>query len=480
MKIAMISPEVVPFAKTGGLADVAGTLAAALERQGHELCLIMPAYRSVLQGGFSLCETREKFFVPISNRQEEAVIFQTRLGNNVVVYLVRNDRYFDRETLYGPAQGDYSDNAERYAFFSRAALEILRQNPVAVIHCHDWQSALVVVFLKTQAYRYTELAAAKTVFSIHNLGFQGIFPASNWALLNLDPSLFTPSYLEFYGNMNLVKGALTFADKITTVSPTYAREIMEVEQGFGLEGVLRGRANDIVGILNGVDYTQWNPETDPWIAENYSADHLTPKASCKKSLQTALSLPPKPEVALLGMVSRLTPQKGLDLVEKCLDRLMPRPVQMIVLGSGEPRYEHFLVGAARIFPDKIAVRNNFDDPLAHQIEAGADMFLMPSLYEPCGLNQMFSMRYGTVPIVRATGGLDDTVQQFNPADGSGTGFKFGPYQAGALLEKIREALYFYGRPEHWLKIQHNGMSVDNSWAAAARKYLELYQEIVRL
>ena len=479
MKIAMISPEIVPFAKTGGLADVVGTLAAALERQGHELCLIMPAYRSVLQGNFSLQDTGEKVFVPISNRQEEALILQTRLGNNVVVYLVRNDRYFDRETLYGPPQGDYSDNAERYAFFSRAALEILRRNPVAVIHCHDWQSALAVVFLKTQTDRYTELAASKTVFSIHNLGFQGIFPASNWALLNLDPSLFTSPYLEFYGNMNLVKGALIFADKITTVSPTYAREIMEVEQGFGLEGVLRGRAKDIVGILNGVDYTRWNPETDPWIAENYSADRLTPKASCKKSLQTALSLPPKSEVALLGMVSRLTPQKGFDLVEKGLDRLMARPLQMIVLGSGEPRYERFLISAARSFPDQIAVRTDFDEPLAHQIEAGADIFLMPSLYEPCGLNQMFSLKYGTIPIVRAVGGLKDTVEDYHAEKSTGTGFAFEPYDPEAMIQSVDRALHVFHEGEAWAALRHRAMLMDFSWDRSAQAYSNLYEQLLR-
>ena len=475
----MISPEIVPFAKTGGLADVVGTLATALERQGHDLCLVMPAYRSVLQGDFSLQETAIRFSVPISDGREEALVLQARIGNNVVVYLVRNDRYFDRESLYGTSQGDYSDNAERYAFFSRAALEILGQNPVDVIHCHDWQSALAIIFLKTQPDQYAELGAAKTVFSIHNLGFQGIFPASNWALLNLSPSLFTPPYLEFFGNINLVKGALIFADKITTVSPTYAREIMETEQGFGLEGILRGRADDVTGILNGVDYTQWNPETDPWIAKHYSADHSTPKASCKESLQSALGLTPKSDVPLLGMISRLTPQKGFDLVEKSLERLMARPLQMVVLGSGEPRYERFLVSAARSFPDQIAVRTDFDEPLAHQIEAGADIFLMPSLYEPCGLNQMFSLKYGTIPIVRAVGGLRDTVEDYDAEKSTGTGFAFEPYDPAAMIATVDRGLRVFEEKKAWTALRHRAMLMDFSWDRSARAYGNLYEQLLR-
>ena len=478
MKIGMISPEIGPFAKTGGLADVVGTLTGALERQGHALNLIMPAYRSVLQGGFSLQDTGMDLSVPIANEQVEASVLKTRLGNNAAVYLVRADRYFDRESLYGTSRGDYPDNAERYAFFSRAALEVLRRNPVDVIHCHDWQSALVVVFLKTQQGRYAELAASKTLFTIHNLGFQGIFPASNWPLLNLDASVFSPPYLEFYGAMNLVKAALVFADKITTVSPTYAREIMTAEQGFGLEGVLRGRAGDIVGILNGVDYTQWNPETDPWIAKNYSANNLTPKGSCKKSLQAALGLPVKSDVALVGMISRLTPQKGFDLVETVFDRLMERRLQLIVLGSGEPRYEQFLTSAARNFPEQVAVRTDFDEPLAHQIEAGADIFLMPSLYEPCGLNQMFSLKYGTIPIVRAVGGLKDTVEDYDSEKSAGTGFVFEPYDPAALLETVDRALQVFHQKNVWTALRLRAMSLDFSWDRSAETYGNLYEQLL--
>ena len=479
MKIAMISPEIVPFAKTGGLADVVGTLSVALERQGHDLCLIMPAYRSVLQGGFSLEDTSLKFSVPVSNKQEEASVLSARLGNNIKVYFVRSDRYFDRDFLYASAQGDYSDNAERYIFFCRAALEILRHRQVEVIHCHDWHSALAIVFLKTQTDRYVELASSKTLFTIHNLGFQGIFGSADWHLLNLDRSFFTPPYLEFYGSINFLKGALVFADKITTVSPTYAREIMDAEQGFGLQGVLRERARDIVGILNGVDYTKWNPETDPWIAKNYSAHNLTPKASCKKSLQTGLGLPAKSNVALLGAVSRLTSQKGFDLFEKIFEQLMEREIQIVVLGSGEPRYEHFFTSAAASFPEKVAARNVFDEPLAHQIEAGGDIFLMPSLYEPCGLNQMFSLKYATIPIVRAVGGLKDTVEDYDSEKRTGTGFVFGSYDALAFLEAIDRALRVFQEKRVWTALRRRAMSMDFSWDHSAQAYSNLYEQLLR-
>src|SRR5919109_2999182 len=333
MRIALISPEITPFAKTGGLADVVGTLSLALERRGYELCLIMPAYRSVLLGDFKLEETGIKLSVPVSNRHEEGEVLRTTVGERISVYFVRHQGYFDREAVYGTSRGDYSDNAERYVFFSRATLELLRRQPVDIIHCHDWHSGLAIVFSKTQPERYPELSAAKSVFTVHNLGFQGIFSESNWHLLNLDRSYFTPKYLEFFGNINFLKGALVFADKVTTVSPSYAKEIMDMEQGFGLEGVLRERERDVVGILNGVDYHQWSPETDPFIAKRYDQNNLTAKRSCKKSLQRGLRLADKSNVALLGMICRLTSQKGIDLIEHIFDRLMEREVQMVLLGT---------------------------------------------------------------------------------------------------------------------------------------------------
>ena len=474
----MICPEITPFAKTGGLADVAGTLSLALERRGHELCLIMPAYLCVLQGGFKLEETAIKLTVPLSDRPAEGSVLRTTIGKNISVYFVRDHGhgYFDRDALYGTSHGDYPDNAERYVFFSRAALEVLRQQPVDIIHCHDWHSGLSIVFLKTQGDRYPELISAKTVFTVHNLGFQGIFGEPAWPLLNLDKSYFTPQYLEFYGNINFLKGALVFADKITTVSPSYAQEIMDMEQGFGLEGVLRERARDVVGILNGVDYNQWSPETDPFIAKQYGENNLTGKRICKKSLQRSLGLPGKSD-ALLGMICRLTSQKGVDLVEKIFDELMERNLQMVLLGTGESRYEQFFTSAARRFPEKFAARIGFDEALAHQIEAGADIFLMPSLYEPCGLNQMFSLKYGTIPLVRAVGGLKDTVDDYDPEKRTGTGFVFGPYEPQALLEAIERAVQVFKDKRAWTAIRRQAMSMDFSWDRSAKLYSALYQEL---
>ncbi len=477
MRIAMISPEVTPFAKTGGLADVAGTLAVALEHLGHEVSLVMPAHRSVLRGGFALEETSMRFSVPLADRHEEGAVLKARLGKNISAHLIRADRYFDRDSLYGTSAGDYPDNAERFVFFSRAALEILRHNPVDIVHCHDWQSALAIVFLKTQANRYPELASSHTVFTAHNLGFQGIFGQSEWPLLDLDRIYFSPQYLEFHSHVNFLKGALVFADKITTVSPTYAREILGAEQGFGLEGVLQGRADDVVGILNGVDYGQWDPAVDPWIAERYTESNLTAKRSCKRGIQGALGLPARDKTPLLGMVSRLTSQKGFDLVEKIFDQLMARNLQIAVLGSGQERYEEFFRRAAKRFPKKVGVRVGFDEALAHQIEAGADVFLMPSLYEPCGLNQMFSLKYGTIPVVRAVGGLKDTVEDFDPEQETGTGFVFGTYEPEALMAAVERALQAYGDKKAWTALRRRAMSMDFSWEHSANAYSKLYQQL---
>jgi starch synthase len=478
MKIAMIASEVSPFAKTGGLADVLGTLTVALERFGHELCVIAPAYRSVLQGGFHLQETELAFSVPVADRLATVQVLKTSIGMDVEVYFLRGDSYFDRDFLYGTSTGDYPDNAERFAFFSRAALELLRRRPPDLVHCHDWQTALAVVYLKHQAARYSEIAAAKIVFTVHNLGFQGIFPPSDWPLLGLDPALFTPAFLEFYGNVNFLKGALLFADKITTVSPTYAQEIMTADQGFGLDGVLRQRATDIVGILNGVDYGQWNPWTDSLLTHHYGENSLSVKRQCKSSLRQTVGLPDDSETPLIAMISRLTAQKGLDLVESIFGPLMERPIQIVLLGTGEPRFETFFREAASRYPGRVAVRIGFDETLAHQIEAGADLFLMPSLYEPCGLNQMYSLKYGTIPIVRAVGGLKDSVIDFDAASKSGTGFVVFTHAPEALLAAIDRGLAAYADKSSWTALQRRAMSMDFSWDRSAKMYSNLYQQIV--
>jgi starch synthase len=478
MKIAMVASEVTPFAKTGGLADVLGTLTIALERLGHEVCIIAPAYRSALRGNFSLRDTRMSLNVPLADRQEQAAVLEISIGTNVPVYLIRADPYFDRESLYGTAAGDYPDNAERFIFFSRAALELLRRRPVEIVHCHDWQTALAAVFLKLQPSLYPETAAAKTVFTIHNLGFQGVFPHSAWPLLKLDSVYFTPQFLEYYGNINFLKGGLLFADKITTVSPSYAQEIMTAGQGFGLEGVLQGRAADLVGILNGVDYHQWNPWTDSYLAHHYGDNSLTVKRDCKRMLQSAVGLTEENNTPLIAMISRLTLQKGFDLVEEIFDSLLERDVQVILLGNGEPRFERYFQAAAERYQGRVAVEIGFNEPLAHRIEAGADLFLMPSLYEPCGLNQMFSLKYGTIPVVRAVGGLKDTVQDYAHESQTGTGFVFEPYDGKALLAAIDRGLAVFRDKQAWNGLMRRAMAMDYSWDRSAKIYSNLYQQLL--
>ncbi len=480
LHIAMASPEIFPFAKTGGLADVAGSLPLALEKLGVKVSLIMPAYRSVLKGRFQLADTGKRISVPISDRREEGSIYQTKLGRDISVYFVRADRYFDRDALYQTAEGDYPDNAERFIFFSRAVLEVLRQERPDILHCHDWQSALAIGFVKAQPGQYPEFAPAKTVMTIHNLGYQGLFWGLDWPLLNLDRKFFTPQYLEFYGRINFLKGGVVFADSITTVSPTYAREIQTGEQGFGLEGVFRERSAVVTGILNGVDYQVWNPQTDPFIPKKYGPGDPSGKKICKAELQRMAGLPAQPDTPLVGMISRLTSQKGFDILEEALDDFFRRKIQLVLLGSGEKKYEDVFKSLPGRYPGKAAVEITFDDGLAHRIEAGSDFFLMPSRYEPCGLNQFYSLKYGTIPIVRATGGLKDSIEEFDLRTGKGTGFLFGPdHQASALLEAVDRALEIYARKDDWKKLMTNAMRADFSWDRSARAYLELYENILR-
>lgn len=478
MKIALIASEVSPFAKTGGLADVLGTLGVELGRLGHQVCVIAPAYRSVLHGKFALQDTGMALSVALAGRQLSAGVLKTAVGAGVEVYFIRMDPYFDREALYGTAAGDYPDNAERYVSFCRAALELLCRRPVDVVHAHDWQGAPAVFFLKTQADRYRPLANAKTVFTIHNLGFQGIFAPSAWPLLDLDPLFSTPQFLEFYGNINFLKGALLMADKITTVSPTYAEEIMAPDRGFGLEGMLRQRASDLVGILNGVDYGQWNPWTDPLIKHHYDENSLSMKSECKNDLCRELGLDAGRKLPLIAMVSRLTEQKGIDLVQAAFDPLMERDVRFVLLGAGESRFEDFFAVSPKRFPGRAAARIGFDEPLAHRIEAGADFFLMPSQFEPCGLNQMYSLKYGAIPIVRPVGGLRDTVEDYDPDRQTGTGFWIPSHDPAALLEAVDRGLAAYGDGPAWTALQRRAMSRDFSWDLSAKRYHDLYQSLL--
>ncbi|TMA48795.1 MAG: glycogen synthase GlgA [Deltaproteobacteria bacterium] len=478
MRVVMLAPEVHPYAKTGGLADVLAALPAALNRIGVEVSVCLPAYRTALRALGPL-PVILRLHAPVSSRMEPAEILAVP-NAPVPTFLVRADRFFDRDGLYGVGGRDYDDNAERFAFFCRAALEWLRHASPApdILHMHDWQTALVPAFLRATADLYPELAAVRTVQTVHNLAYQGRFPSEEWHLLNLDPRHFVPDGLEFYGDINYLKAGLLFADAITTVSPRYAEEIQTPSFGSGLDGVLRMRADRLRGILNGVDDAAWNPASDPFVPAHYDQGDLRGKARCKAALQADLGLAVSPEPALLAVVSRLAEQKGLELLGAVLPGLLKtRAVQFVALGSGDARYEELLIDLAGQFPGQVEVRIGFDEPLAHRIEAGADVFLMPSRFEPCGLNQLYSLRYGTVPVVHATGGLDDTVVEFDARMGLGTGFKFTPYTEEAFLAALRRAIDTRRDAATWQRLVTNGMSQDFSWQRAAREYARLYTSL---
>lgn len=478
IRVAMISPEISPFAKTGGLGEVVGALAHTLRQLGAEVALVLPAYRSALAGGFGLEAAETRLEVSVGGERQSAALLRGQLDGGIPVYLVRADRYFDRDQLYGTAEGDYPDNAERFVFFCRAALELLRRDPPQLLHCHDWQSALVCAFLKAQPERYGALAAAKTVLTVHNLGYQGLFDAEAWRLLELDRSFFTMPFFEFYGRINFLKAGLVFADHITTVSPTYAAEIQTPEQGCGLDGVLRARSASVTGILNGIDERVWNPATDPHIAANYDARRLSGKRACKAALQREMGLAQDPEIPLFALVARLATQKGFDLLDEAFDDLLRKPLQLVLLGAGDRRYETRFRELVARYPGKAAFRVGFDEPLAHRIEAGADLFLMPSLYEPCGLNQMFSMKYGTIPLAHATGGLKDTVEECDAAARRGNGFLFAPYTREAFLECVERALDLFARRRDWTALMRRAMAADHSWKRRARAYEDLYRRLL--
>ncbi len=480
LHVVMVSSEIVPFAKTGGLADMVGSLAVALEGLGQRVSLIMPAHRSALRGNVPLEETGVRFTVPVAHRREEATLLRAKLAGGIPVHLIRADRYFDRDGLYGTPGGDYSDNAERFAFFCRATLETVRQiGPAHVLHAHDWQAALAIAFLKAQPEVYPELSAVRTILTVHNVGYQGIFPKDDWRLLNLDWRFFTHRHFEYYGKINFLKGGLEWTDAITTVSPSYAEEVRTAEQGFGLQGVLEDRAADLAGILNGADYGVWNPADDPHIVKHYDRTKLSGKRRCKADLQRLFGLPEAPDVPVAGMITRLAEQKGVDLLQAALDDLLRRDLQFVLLGTGDQRFEEFFRSIGDRYRGKAAARIAFDEPLAHKIEAGADVFLMPSRYEPAGLNQLYSLRYGTIPIVRATGGLKDSVTDFDPAAGTGNGFVFEAYERAALLAAVDRALGTFRQKDLWARLIDNAMSADYSWSRSAGEYLDLYRRVIK-
>ena len=492
LKICMVSSEVVPFAKTGGLADVVGALATEFARLGHDVCVLLPAYRQVDALGYQVVDYA-RLAVPTAQGLVEARI-QERTGphshvtgsGRLRVLTVRHDAFFSRSALYQEAGHDYPDNLERFAFFCRAVMELLVHFgekdgwQADLLHVHDWQAALCAVYLRTLYQAKSALSNIRSVLTIHNLGYQGLFPAEHFSLTGLPAQLFTPAALEFYGKLNLLKGGLVFADLLTTVSPTYSEEIQTPEYGCGLEGVISGRKDVLHGIVNGIDAEIWNPAKDPHLPTQYSLSDMSGKARSKKGLQRELKLRAD-KGPLVGVIARLTGQKGIDLVIDIIPELMELDVQVVILGTGDVKYEQLVRELAERYPGRLAVRNVFDEGLAHRIEAGADMFLMPSRYEPCGLSQLYSLRYGTVPIVRKTGGLADTVVNYTPSAFKGsrvTGFSFTDTSADSLLTCLLLALSIYRKKADWHRIVRAGMEQDLSWARSAEIYLRLFQELL--
>ena len=472
MKILHVVSEAEPFAKTGGLGDVAAALPKATAALGHDVRVVLPLYQAIDRARHGLQPTALKFPVTVGPQTLPVRVWQgRRAARSAAAFFIECAAWFDRPGLYQDGDRDHPDNLARFSALAQSALRLFdaRAWHPDIVHCHDWQTALVCAHMR---YGHpSDPPAPKTVLTIHNLAYQGVFPRTQWPLTGLPDRAFGMDGLECYGQINCLKGGVVSADHLTTVSPTYACEIQTPEFGCGLEGVVRGRSQHLTGILNGIDVDAWNPKTDPHLGARYTAQRLTGKAVCKAALQAAMGLPATPR-CLIGMVQRLAEQKGIDLLLQAMERLMALPLQVVLLGTGEARYHRQLEAFARRFPKTLAVRLRFDDALAHQIEAGADAFLMPSRFEPCGLNQMYSMRYGTVPIVRRVGGLADTVT-------AATGFVFEPYASSALVQTVERALAVFQDRTAWQQLMRNGMQQDFSWAQSARAYLAVYTQVLK-
>ncbi|MCF6159372.1 MAG: glycogen synthase GlgA [wastewater metagenome] len=486
MKIVYISPEVMPFAKTGGLADIAGTLPKSLQKQGVDITVITPLYGVTKDCQYSLLKTDLQVMVTIDGKRKYGYVYKGFLPDSQVpVYFLYNEQYYARKGLYNypGTTRDFEDNSERFIFFDQAVLETIDQLSIYpdIIHCNDWQTGLIPVYLKAKYASRKCFLNTKVIMNIHNLAYQGIFWHWDMKLTGLDWSLFNWKQLEFYGKLNFLKGGIVFSDSITTVSKTYAQEIQTPEYGAGLDVVLKERAKDLYGIINGIDCTIWNPETDKFIAANYGIKDLTGKQICKKDLQRKCKLPGK-DVPVIGMITRLTDQKGLDLIVDIFRDLMKINLQFVLLGTGERRYHELFQDYAKRFPEKVAVKLTFDERSAHEIEAGADIFLMPSRFEPCGLNQLYSLRYGTVPVVRATGGLADTIVDVRSEPisyGRANGFSFKRYNSDMLFATIVRVLDFFKNKVQWIEIMKNGMKQDWSLERSAGEYVMLYKKSIQ-
>ena len=482
LRILLVASEASPFAKTGGLGDVTGALPRALRALGHDVRILMPRHRGVELHAPEIKTLVPRLRVPLGDRVVEGALEETETTGGVPVYFLAQDQYFDRDGLYGTADGDYWDNCERFVFLCRGALESVIELESMwrpqIIHVNDWQTGLIPVYLRTLYRDHPVLGSMATLLTIHNLAYQGAFWHYDMAMTGLGWDLFTPAGIEFYGKINFLKGGLVFSDLLTTVSRTYAEEIRTPEFGNGLDGVLEERAADLYGVINGIDYEQWNPAKDAALTRPYTADEPEGKAACREALRRELGLE-ETRGPIVAMITRLAGQKGLDLALDGLPGMLEAGCQVALLGSGEAHLEEAWTRAAAEHPGRVAVRLGYDTALGSRIYSGADCFLMPSRYEPCGLGQLIALRYGAVPIVRRTGGLADTVTEFDPARRAGTGFLFDAFGVEAMQEAIQRAVSAFRRPEHWSALVRNGMTEDFSWDASAREYALLYKKALR-
>lgn len=482
MNILLASSELFPYSKTGGLADMVGALGKALAADEHHVATVTPLYRGIREKHPGLENTGIKLSLPLGASVADASVLASKVSANRTVYFIDQPEFYDRPALYGERGQDYPDNAARFIFFSKAAVQLARtiEPRPELVHLHDWQTGLVPLLIRHERRTGGWKNAPATLLTVHNLAYQGLFPAAQYSLTNLPPDYFNPAGVEFYGQVNCLKAGIVYADMITTVSPRYAREITTEQYGCGLDGVLRSRQDRLVGILNGVDYSEWNTEKNPFLTANYSAEAIEGKRAQKIALQQEMGLPVDEKIPLFGTVTRLADQKGVDIQLAALEEMLSTNMQFVLLGSGDPRFERAFQNLAARHPKKVAVRTGYDHGLAHRIEAGCDFFLMPSRFEPCGLNQMYSLRYGTIPIVRVTGGLDDSVTDLTEDLDAADGIKFFEYSSRALAKAIRKALVLYENQELMQHYRLNGMRADFSWEHTTHEYEKVFKRALRL
>jgi len=476
MKIVQIAAEMGPYVKVGGLGDVTSALTPALAELGHKVHFFLPFYKALEKKGAK--DLGVSVSVSIRGEIKKVGLWKLMHGD-VNLILLREDGYFLRPGVYGERGEDYKDNLDRFVILCRASIEGMKALELSpdIVHSHDWHAALTPVYLRTISSK--DFPKAATVLTIHNLGYQGLFDAAGWPTLGLPNELFTTAIMEFYGRINLLKGGMIFSDAITVVSPTYAKEILTQESGFGLDGVLSDKKSNVHGILNGIDVNEWNPRLDTLIPAKFDVKNLQGKARCKSELQETFGLDKDPKSPVAGMITRLVKQKGVDLLAEIIDEMVSLGIQIVILGTGENEYEEIVKKKVGIHAGRVGVKIAFDNKLAHLIEAGSDMFLMPSRYEPCGLNQMMSLMYGTVPVVRRTGGLSDTIHEFDPRTKKGNGFTFDEYSPGAFIASVKRAVEIYRTPSLWKLLMKNGMTEDHSWANAAQDYVSLYSKLLK-